>query len=112
MLPVDVQQRQPHTGFAQLGELEYQGAQAGAINVGDLVGVQNDIHLTGFMQCSQAVPQLQVVVTQCERAFEVENAFAFALLDMQLIITDIGAVSRLTFGRNSTPRLLAKSNPT
>ena len=56
---VDVYERQPSTGFAQPGEAKYQRPQSGAVNVSDLLEIQDDIDLAGLTQRRQlchAVP--------------------------------------------------------
>ena len=85
MLPIDVQQRQPSARFAQLGESEYQRAQPGAVDVGDLFEVQDDMDFAGSMDRRQPLTQGQIPVTQHEGALEVENddPFFFPLFDLQ-----------------------------
>ena len=91
MRPIDVQQRQPSARFAQLGESEYQCAQPGAVNVGDLFEVQDDIDFAGLMERGQPLTQRQIPFTEREGALEVENddPFFFSLVDLQTHIPSL-----------------------
>ena len=65
MRPIEVYQRQPSTGLAQPGESKYQRPQSSAVNLADVLEIQDDIDLAGLMQCRDSLSaQFQISMTQ------------------------------------------------